>query len=216
MSQIVNRREFYRTKIGPTEKVIGGVILLLLVGIGFGIARKGHNYDQTRYTGDIEAMEFTRNAVEGKAATLRNESDLRASESLVSGDGRADRSFQEILPLGDGLLPMGETEVYSVDTLYEKINGRAPAYFEYNFQELTQPLVLTRKCRGRIPGYLPVQDGFAFECFRYFFRGTGCFEPSIGFCGRRVQQRKRILHAPGKRLCPGAGIVDRSRHHAIG
>lgn len=137
MSQTVNRRAFYRTKIGPTEKAIGGTILLLLVGLGFGIARKGHNYDQARYTGDIGAMEFTREAVEGKAATLRNESDLRASESLVSGDGRADRSSQEILPLGDGLLPMGETEVYSVDTLYEKINGRAPAYLEYNFQELT-------------------------------------------------------------------------------
>lgn len=31
---------------------------------------------------------------------------------------------------------MGETEFYSADTLYEKINGRAPAYFDFGFQQL--------------------------------------------------------------------------------
>ena len=31
---------------------------------------------------------------------------------------------------------MSPTETYVPDTLYEKINGRAPAYMEYNFQEL--------------------------------------------------------------------------------
>lgn len=82
MSHTVNKRDFYRTTIGPTEKAIGGFILILLIGIGFGIARKGTNFDQTLYTGDIEALEFTRNAVEGKAATLRNEVDLRANETL--------------------------------------------------------------------------------------------------------------------------------------
>jgi len=35
-----------------------------------------------------------------------------------------------------GAQPMGETEVYSPETLYEKINGRAPAYLDFRFQEL--------------------------------------------------------------------------------
>ncbi|MFZ4774407.1 MAG: DUF6599 family protein [Terrimicrobiaceae bacterium] len=35
-----------------------------------------------------------------------------------------------------GAKPMGETEVYSPETLYEKINGRAPAYLDFHFQEL--------------------------------------------------------------------------------
>ncbi len=148
MSQTVNKRDFYRTKIGPTEKAVGGFILLLLIGIGFGIAIKGHDFDQTRYTGDVEALEFTRNVVEGKAATLRNESDLRASESFVSSDNEVGGSFRTVLPPVDGLLPMGKPEVYSVDTLYEKINGRAPAYFEYNFQELTSRSFSHQKAEG--------------------------------------------------------------------
>jgi len=32
--------------------------------------------------------------------------------------------------------PMGETEFYHADNLYEKINGRAPAYIGFNFQQL--------------------------------------------------------------------------------
>lgn len=34
------------------------------------------------------------------------------------------------------LTPLSETEVYSPETLYEKINGRAPAYFDFGFKEL--------------------------------------------------------------------------------
>lgn len=35
-----------------------------------------------------------------------------------------------------GAKPMGPTEFYSADTLYEKIDGRAPAYMEFGFQQL--------------------------------------------------------------------------------
>jgi hypothetical protein len=35
------------------------------------------------------------------------------------------------------LKPFGPTEHYTPDTLFEKINGRAPAYFEFGFKELT-------------------------------------------------------------------------------
>ena len=34
------------------------------------------------------------------------------------------------------LTPLSETEVYSPETLYEKINGRAPAYLDFGFKEL--------------------------------------------------------------------------------
>jgi hypothetical protein len=36
----------------------------------------------------------------------------------------------------DGLQPLSATEVYSPETLYEKINGRAPAYLDFGFREL--------------------------------------------------------------------------------
>jgi hypothetical protein len=35
-----------------------------------------------------------------------------------------------------GIKPMGDTEFYSSDTLYEKIDGRSPAYQGFNVQEL--------------------------------------------------------------------------------
>lgn len=35
-----------------------------------------------------------------------------------------------------GTIPMGDTEFYSADTLYEKIDGRAPAYLGFGFQQL--------------------------------------------------------------------------------
>ena len=35
-----------------------------------------------------------------------------------------------------GLKPMGATEFYSPDNLFEKIDGRAPAYLAFNFQQL--------------------------------------------------------------------------------
>jgi len=181
VSQTVNKRDFYRTKIGRTEKVIGGFILLLLIGIGFGIARKGHDFDQTRYTGDIEALEFTRNPVEGKAATLRNESDLRASESFVSGDKETGSSFLTILPPVDGLLPMGETEVYSVDTLYEKINGRAPAYFEYNFQELTSQSFSHQTAEGEFVDIYLFEMDSPLNAFGIFSAERDASSPPLNF-----------------------------------
>jgi len=35
-----------------------------------------------------------------------------------------------------GIKPMGDTEFYTADTLYEKIDGRSPAYQSFNFQQL--------------------------------------------------------------------------------
>ena len=134
MPRVANKRDFYRTYISLTEKAIGGFILLVLAGIGAAIFLKGRSYDPTKYTGSVEALESTRQAVEGKAATLRNEADLRAYE--VAGGG-VETQVAAVLPaLVDSLVPMGPVEVYNEETLYEKINGRAPAYFEYQFREL--------------------------------------------------------------------------------
>ena len=36
----------------------------------------------------------------------------------------------------DGLKPMGDTEFYNADNLFEKIDGRAPAYLNFNVQGL--------------------------------------------------------------------------------
>jgi hypothetical protein len=137
VSQTVSRKAFYRTDISRKEKSIGSVILLLLVAILAGIAIQGRRYDATKYTGDTSALESTRQAVEGKAATLRSEVNLPGN-AVSSSKGAAPVLAAQALPaLVDTMVPMGPEEHYTEDTLYEKINGRAPAYFEYNFQELT-------------------------------------------------------------------------------
>lgn len=144
MSEAVRPKAFYRTAVGKTERTIGVVILFFLGGIGAAIGYWGNNYDPTRYTGDPSALETTRQTVEGKSGTLRGENDLRASEAFaITAANRLDdpsldtRANSGPLPVTDGLAAMGNLERYNADTLYEKINGRAPAYFEFNFQELT-------------------------------------------------------------------------------
>jgi len=61
-----NRRDFYRTHVSLTEKAIGGSLLIALAAIAVGILLKGALYDPSRYTGSVEALEFTRQAVAGK------------------------------------------------------------------------------------------------------------------------------------------------------
>lgn len=137
MSVSARTRKFHRTDISRTEKSIGGFIIVLLVAIGLTIALKGRAYDPSKYTGSMEALEFTREAVVGIAATLKNETDLRASELAGVAAPAGGAQPKELPAFISGLSPMGPTENYVPDTLYEKINGRAPAYMEYNFQQLT-------------------------------------------------------------------------------
>ncbi len=137
MSVPARTRKFHRTDISRTEKSIGGFIIILLIAIGLSIAIKGRAYDPSKYTGSTEALEFTREAVVGIAATLKNEADLRASELAGVAEPVGAAKSSELPAFISGLSPMGPTENYVPDTLYEKINGRAPAYLEYNFQELT-------------------------------------------------------------------------------
>lgn len=159
--------------VSATEQLIGGGVLLLLIAVGLLVFKKGQLYDPSLYTVDEASLESTRTPVENKAGTLREE----VSESLlVSGD--TDESFEESydgydndVSMGSGtslslsassgheslvsLQPyegysaMGELEVYSADTLYEKINGRAPAYIGFNFQELTFRTVLIEGQSGQ-------------------------------------------------------------------
>lgn len=135
MAHTASSKAFRRTSISLQEQAIGGVLIALLLLIGGGIAFKGTHYDPTTYTGDPGAMESTRLAVEGKAATLRESADLRNYEQAAPT--AANPAAEAIPVLVEGLVPMGPTERYDADSLFEKINGRAPAYLAYNFQSLT-------------------------------------------------------------------------------
>ena len=149
-----------RVHVSTTEKLIGGGILLLLVAVGLLIHHKGQRYDPSIFTVDEASLETTRNPIDNKAGTLRDASPQTETVSLP-----AEAGYDEYDSYGDGanvseaaggrmggssghaaiadsglyagFAEMGELEVYSPDTLYEKINGRAPAYLGFNFQELS-------------------------------------------------------------------------------
>ncbi len=196
----------------PTERVISILIVCCLAIIAVAIAIKGRHYDPNRYALRIEALNGTASAVEGKAGTLRGETDGRAEDAEarhaavpVSAEGHGGEAQTAVVPKGEameiklpGLAPMGQTEFYSADTLFEKIDGRAPAYVGFNFQQLRSrsfsviglegsfvdvfefrmdtPInafgifALERDPKGRLLTY--VSDGYAGELGYYFRQGS--------------------------------------------
>lgn len=148
------RKEFVRTRVPKVESIASAVILLLLVAIGYTIYHKGQRFDPHLYEVRTESLKTTANIVVGKAATasagsksIATEAAKPASEegygygetSPVGGSATAPKPAAKGEPLEialAGTKPMGDTEFYNSETLYEKINGRAPAYQAFNFEQL--------------------------------------------------------------------------------
>ena len=151
-----NRREFVRTKIPPAERIASVVIIFLMVGIGIVIAIKGKHFDPNLFAVRTDSLKSTAAAVEGKAGTaLSAPATKPAGEKTVAekpaageegaAEGGAEGSVAAAKPAvkGEpmeialaGLKPMSPTEFYTSDNLFEKIDGRAPAYQSFNVQAL--------------------------------------------------------------------------------
>lgn len=148
------RKEFVRTRVSKVESFASAVILLLLVVIGYAIYHKGQRFDPHLYEVRTESLKTTATAVEGKAATASAGTKVIATEATkpASEEGYG---YGETSPEGTsttapkpavkgeplelalaGTKPMGDTEFYNSDNLYEKIDGRAPAYQGFNVQQL--------------------------------------------------------------------------------
>jgi hypothetical protein len=158
----VNRKQFVRTKIPPTERIASVVILILLAGIGIAIAIKGRHFNPDIFNVRTDSLKTTAAAVEGKSGTVRTEpetggvADKTASTGApapaakksvedAQGEGNAEGSkpapqaAAKGVPMEialEGIKPMSDTEFYNSDNLFEKIDGRAPAYQGYNVQQL--------------------------------------------------------------------------------
>jgi hypothetical protein len=157
-----NRKQFVRTNVPPSERLAGAVLLLLLAGIGVAIALKGRRFDPGLYTVRASSLNSTATAVEGKSQTLVAESSATPAEKSAATTGTSGEAAPETPAAGaeggggegstaatapalpsvpmeialDGLKPMSPTEFYNSDNLYEKIDGRAPAYQGFNVQQL--------------------------------------------------------------------------------
>jgi hypothetical protein len=152
-----NRKEFVRTQVPLAERVASGVIVALLIGLGVVIAWQGRRFDPTRYALRADALKSTAENVEGKTGTIRGEAAasrgvvktataIQVGPAVPAAEGYefteapvAAKAVAKGEPLEvklSGLTPMSDTEFYSADNLYEKIDGRAPAYLNFNFQQL--------------------------------------------------------------------------------
>lgn len=159
------RKQFVRTRVPVAESIAGAVILLLLAGITLAIYHAGKHFDPNRYAVRADSLKSTAAAVEGKAgtapsapSTLETAPVLAAAEApktaaetasasgdnAGAGEGGGEGSAVASPPAKGqpleislpGTQPMADTEFYSADNLFEKIDGRAPAYQNYNVQQL--------------------------------------------------------------------------------
>jgi len=149
-----DRKAFKRTKIPAAERVISLAIMGLLGGIAAAVWVAGRTFDPALYSVSTESLKSTEATIEGKSGTLRASVPqaaapaVRAAEPAGAAAGSPDGYDEAAAPSvpspaasGEpleisGATPMGPTEFYSPDTLYEKINGRAPAYLDFRVQQL--------------------------------------------------------------------------------
>jgi predicted secreted protein len=156
------RKEFVRTRVPLAERISSIVIIVLLAGIGVAIAIKGKHFNPDIFAVRTDSLKSTAAAVEGKAGTApstpentaENPASAEAPKSVAekpagaadaSTEGGAEGSGDAPKPAvrGEpmeialaGIKPMSDTEFYNSDNLFEKIDGRAPAYQNFNVQAL--------------------------------------------------------------------------------
>ena len=116
----------------------------MLVVIGGAIWFKGKHYNPDRFALNVNSLKATAAAVEGKSDTVRGADaspgkTTAAAKTQAMGEGEAagepaEGSAAAPAPAAkgepleiklDGLKPMGDTEFYNADNLFEKIDGRA-------------------------------------------------------------------------------------------
>ena len=149
-----NRKTFRRTKVSGTERAVSLVTVALLVVIGAAIWWKGRHFDPNRFALRTDALKSTAVEIKGKDGTVvaspgagETRVPVAPAPAAVTGEGESSEGTSASTPAPaakgeplelklDGLKPMGDTEFYNADNLFEKIDGRAPAYLNFNVQGL--------------------------------------------------------------------------------
>src|ERR1017187_1355052 len=158
-----NRKEFVRTRVPLAEYIASIVIIGLMVVIGVAIAIKGRHFDPNLFAVRTDSLKSTIAPVVGKDQTAPSQATTRlgendpaptaspksVTEKPAAAEGSAEGGVEGLSaapqpavkgePMEitlDGLKPMSPTEFYNSDNLFEKIDGRAPAYQGYNVQQL--------------------------------------------------------------------------------
>ena len=157
-----SRKKFVRIRVSLAERVASVIIVILMAAIGIAIAIKGKHFNPDLFAVRTDSLKSTAAVVAGKAGTARSTPDAKAETPVAAeapstatempaasadstADSNAEGSSDTPKPAANGepleitlpgLTPMGATEFYNSDTLYEKIDGRSPAYQSFNVQAL--------------------------------------------------------------------------------
>ena len=149
-----NRKTFRRTKVSSAERAVSLMTVALLVVIGAAIWWKGRHFDPNRFALRTDALKSTAAEIKGKDGTVvagpgagETPAPVTPPPAVVTGEGESGEGTTTSTPAPaakgepldlklDGLKPMGDTEFYNADNLFEKIDGRAPAYLNFNVQGL--------------------------------------------------------------------------------
>jgi len=138
-----NRKALRRRNVSTAERTASVTILVLLVLIAAAVFVKGRHYNSDRFALQTAALKSASSVAETQpqsAAESNPDSTPASGEGETgSSEGATPASAPKGEPLDirlDGLKPMGDTEFYNPENLYEKIDGRAPAYLNFNFQSL--------------------------------------------------------------------------------
>ena len=156
-----NRREFVRTRVPVAERAASVALFLLLFVIGAAIAIKGRHFNPDLFAVRTVSLKSTAAAVEGKAGTAQSspivkqetpvtaetttvaEKPVAGAEAPAEGGAEGSSNTPKTAVKGEpmelalaGIKPMSDTEFYNSDNLFEKIDGRSPAYQSFNVQQL--------------------------------------------------------------------------------
>ena len=150
------RKQFVRTRVPMAESVSSAIILLLIVAIGAAVYHYGKIYDPNLYAVRTDSLKSTVAPVVGKSGTAPSAPATAAPAPVPAetttatdaaspadggiGEGGAEGSAApkpavkgEPLEISlPGIKPMSDTEFYNSDNLFEKIDGRSPAYQNFN------------------------------------------------------------------------------------
>ncbi len=157
------------------ETFVGSVVLLLLVGIAAGVFFKQFHYDRSIYA--------VADAAEEPAADRRGEEIASAFDAVEPAIAR----------------PYTPAERFGAETLYNKINGKAPQYTDAGFEALT----CQRFTPAEAPGWFEV----------YLYRMNDHRAAYSVFSTQRRSGGETLEFTPFAYRSGGAVFFARGRHY---
>ena len=149
------RFKYLRKRVPKGERIASAVILCLLAAVALAIGVKGQHYDPSRFR--LEAKALAAPQAANASAPPNSKQTVTVTPTPAPAESGAPAQAAAAFLSSAGLEPLGQSEKYNRDTLYEKIDGKADAYLAFDFAELTCG---SFNLKGRADAYV---DTFSYD-----------------------------------------------------